>query len=649
MAMTIEQQRALALAQAKASAAQAGNRLPEGDPMSQGAPRADGGGNPVADVWNGVKNGVTNAFQTEAKNTDLSNPMQAASDALSAGFTSGVNAIPFVGDKALSFLEQLKANVQGRTQQDVAASDQAQVDQHPVASTAGTVVGTVAPFAAAGSLPVAGRLLGMTGSLPSRIGFGAASSALITGGDAAMRGADPIDAIKQGGVGGLIGAAFPVAERVLGGAARLVTGSGAPREAQNVARALNSDGIPVDQVNQRLQQLGPDAMLMDLGPNLQAQAGAVASVPGPGQTVARDAIAARGQNATNRVNADVTATVGNGPEIGALRDNIVQAQSAAADPIYTRIRNIPLGNLPQLAAVARTPMGNQALHAALTSMENDGVQVTNGQFTVGLADYMKRALDDLASSAGREGRNNVARQARNMTRAITSAVDRVVPDYRLARDAFAGPAQVLDAIDTGTTVFSREMSPAQLRRELAAMSPSERAGHLAGAQAQVEAMMGNAVNDVAALRNTFRKGWNEAKLRILLGDNVANDLLRRIDRELAYGRTANAVSSNSETARRQASQGEVNPNLGTTPRIQATLTGIVLSAFDGARHAIQGVRQPRINSHMADFHTSGQLTPGQIRQLQNGGRVNAPSLIAPAGPALLEKKYPGPVQITVGG
>jgi hypothetical protein len=195
------------------------------------------------------------------------------------------------------------------------------------------------------------------------------------------------------------------------------------------------------------------------------------------------------------------------------------------------------------------------------------------------------------------------------------------------------------------------MSPAQRRRELDAMSPSERDGFLQGAQAQIEAMMGNAVNDVATLRNTFRKGWNEAKLRALLGPEVADDLLRRIDRELTFGQTSNAVSSNSETARRSVAQQEVLPRSGEThvPRGR-TLIDIVESVFNAARNGIEGVRQPQINRGMAQLQASGQLTPEQIRMLQNGARATRPGTLPPAAVAVTEQqRRRDPVEIVISG
>jgi hypothetical protein len=600
MAMTIEQQRAVAMAQAKAKAAGQQSAAP--------------------------------AAQTSAPDEGRS-PLQAVADNLSAGFVSGVDAIPFVGPSIMNGLNGIKAAVHGTTPEAIAADSKRLQDQNQIASVTGTVAGNVLPFVAGGEIPVLAKGLGMVGNIGSRMLAGGLSSAAITGADSYLTRGDSLgEAGKKAGIAGLLGVAAPVAEAGLGGIWRGLTRSQAPKAAQNVSRALRDDGVQPGDVTQKLMDLGPDGMLMDLGPNSQSLAGGVASVPGPGQATVRQAVADRRAGASGRVADDVARTIGTGPDLDTLKASIIKQQSQVADPLYAKVRNMVLPDLPAVTAVIGTPLGQRAYQKAIELWKNDFKTNAPPELTVGIVDYMKRALDDIAGEAVRAGRGNDARQAGNMTKALTSSVDRVVPEYKLARDAFAGPAQVLDAIDSGSTVFSREMSPGQLKTALSGMSQSERDGFLQGAQAQVEAMMGNAVNDVAALRNTFKKGYNEAKLRYMLGDDIADDLLKSIDRELTFGNTSNIVSSNSETARRQAVQGIVNPDLGQAPRISTTITGLIVSAFDKARGAIQGIRQPAINAKMAKLLSSNvnDMTPEMIRQLQIAARYTGKGLVAPA-------------------
>ena len=254
----------------------------------------------------------------------------------------------------------------------------------------------------------------------------------------------------------------------------------------------------------------------------------------------------------------------------------------------------------------------------------------------------------MAAAAARAGKNNEARQAANMARLLRTEADKIAPGYKAARDAFAGPAQVLDAIDAGTSVFTKGTTPTQLASSLNSMTASEKDAFIQGARSYVESQMGNAVNDALSLRNMFKSNWNEQKLRLILGSQVADDLLARISREATFGRTAGAVSGNSETAARQAAQPEVAPELGRTPKLGVTWTGLLLNAFDQVRNALHGVRQPMVNSQMAGALTSDVLSPQMMKQVFAAAKPRGTALLAPAVPGLLTGPK-SPLQITIHG
>lgn len=577
-------------------------------------------------------------------------------DTLSAGFTAGVNAIPIAGPSIMSGLNQAKAGLHNnvlpalgintpQTTPEELATENAQLEQaNPVASTIGAVTGTVAPFLAGGAIPLVSRALGMSGGLGSRVMLGGISGGIIGGADTMARGGNLGDAVTSGGIGAGLGAALPIAGRGLSAIAGRVMGKTVPKDAKLLGRALRDDNIPASEINQRLTDMGPGAMVMDLGPNLQRQAGAIAAVPGAGQKAIRSAVDARTAGAGTRVSDDVARTLGTGPELGALREQIVAAQQQAAAPLYDAVRDVPVDLLKgNYAFVLNTPMGKEALAAGRRMAANDGYKGTD---TVGIIDYTKRALDDMASSGSRSGNRNQARQAAQLARVLTSETDKMVPQYKAARDAFAGPAQVLDAMDAGEAIFTKEMTPRQLQQSLGAMSTSERDAFIQAARSSVEANMGNAVNEALTLRNMFKKSFNEDKLRILLGKDVADDLLKRINREAAFGKTAGVVTQNSETAARSAAMGEVAPELGRTMRPDG-LVGLLFTAFDGARGKLSGIAQPKVNSRLAGIHTAGKLSPAQIAQIARGAQKPPNALLGPATGGLLTGKDK-PLEITIG-
>lgn len=571
-------------------------------------------------------------------------------------FSQGaVNSVPIVGPAINEGISNVRGQLgalignsplggllpglQGKTAEQIKAeADQfvsGAVAQEPGAYVAGQVFGTVAPLAAAGTTAAGAKLLGMSGNLASRIGMGVLSSFGIGGGDTLARGGTPQDALKAGIIGGAIGGGLPVVGAAVGKAVGSLLGKGVPKPVANVAQAMKEDQIDPAQLQTQLQGMGEGAMVMDAGPNLQTLAGGIASVRGPGQKVIRDAVTSRAKQAGARVATDLAQTFGTGPEIGALTEQIVSAQSAAAKPLYDAVRPLAVQPTPNLRFVFQTPMGKQALKKAVALAQNDGFDLSGG-LNVGIVDYMKRALDDIVSTAKRTGENNTVRQASEMAALLKKEVDAQVPEYAQARAAFAGPAQVLDAIEAGKTVFAKDVTPRQLEQQIADMTDGEKDAFLQAARSSVEGLVGNATNDALAVRNLFKKGFNEQKLRILLGSDIADDLMRRINREAAFGVTTNVVTQNSETARRAAAQGMVDPTMAPTERPQGTI-GLLFSAIDLARSRLRGVTQPKVNQGMAKLLTSGAggLDPALLSQLERAFAPAKNAALAPASGALL--------------
>jgi len=126
----------------------------------------------------------------------------------------------------------------------------------------------------------------------------------------------------------------------------------------------------------------------------------------------------------------------------------------------------------------------------------------------------------------------------------------------------------------------------------------------------------------------LRKGWNEAKLRTLLGDELTADLLKRIDREVNFKKSENVVAGGSETAARQAAQREVDPQQANIS--QVSIVGLVLSAINKARAAVRGKMQPKVNSDLATIlSATGQtIDPAALSEVQ---RAMQPQPFLPSG------------------
>lgn len=517
-------------------------------------------------------------------------------------------------------------------QQQFKESDEALKAKTGGARTAGSVVGAIAPLVAAGGTALGAKALGMSGSLPSRIGFGALSGFGLTGADTLARGGTTEEAASNALLGGALGGVLPVVGNRLGATWNAFAG---PRAETVLNSAMAADQVSPRAANALLDARGPGMMVADLGPNVQQLASGLASVPGPAQSIVKSAIAERAAGAGNRLTGAVDEALGTGRPIETALAEVTAAQKAAADPLYAAVRPQAVQITPTIAGLQTTPMGKKAMERAMESLANDQMDATRP--TVALYDAMKQALDDMASSAARQGSNNEARQASRLAEQLRNEIDRQVPAYKEARDAFAGPAAIKDAMELGRDVFTRKMSPTELKSTLAGMSTSEKDALLLGAQDAVQAMIGNARTDVAGVKQAFASDYAKEKLALLLGDDTAEAIEKALAREAIASQTNQLVAGNSVTAARQEAQKMVAPELARLPA-QQTVTGLLLAGIEKARQAITAKYRMGQNARLANMLMAPNLGPQMLSQIEGAAPGAANALLAPGSVPLLAEQ-----------
>jgi hypothetical protein len=445
---------------------------------------------------------------------------------------------------------------------------QANPKLNTAAQLTGAVAGTVpmvmaAPAAfGAGGAPLYARTLAST-----------ITGGTLSGTDAAVRsGGDPRATAKGTAWGLGLGVAGPLAGDLIGAGVSAVAnrvGSGTTAAERLFSRAAGADDVT--DVSGRLSAMGPDAMPMDLGPNLQRQAGALAASPGTAQRVVRDAIGNRQAGAGQRVTGAMDEALGGPVDASAMADEIISKAKANAGPLYDAAYSKPIPWTRTLEYLLKRPSAADALRKAqrmaadeglpsqqwFAQIADDGTVNIKNVPDVRQLDLTKRALDDMHSAAKRAGNDNEARVLDNIRKGILQQMDHHVPEYAAARKAYSGPAQVRDALEEGQNAFASNLTPNQLRTQLMKMGGAEKEAFVQGARAKVAQIMGTARNDALAARSTFQKGWNKEKLEALVGKDQASKLLDSLDAETAFTKTRDVVTGNSETAARIAAQQDI--------------------------------------------------------------------------------------------
>lgn len=515
---------------------------------------------------------------------------------LTAGLTSALEGVPIIGPYLQSGAEHgasaIGSAITGVPREEVLDEMRGQVDQsqeaYPYTSAAsgvaGAVVGTIPAVMAAPTFFGAGG-----GGLLARSLWSAGSGAAVGGADSAVRSDGELRATGKGALaGGGMGLVGPLAGRAIGAgwqrvrdfrAARQAAGSAGldPAALSRVGRAARDDGYDPAALSQRMQELGPDAMVMDLGPNLQRQAGALAATPGAGQEIIRSSIAARDAAANSRIGWAVDDALG--PAVvpsrvdAAIREN-QQALGPAYEQAFRNARAVDTTSLAHSLESAAVNLRGPAQKAA-----RDVRQMLNiiGTDELDPNPYTlfqtRQAIDGLLSSTAD---TNAIRVLSNARRQVDDALGQSVPGIKEVDAQFAELARQREAVTRGQQVLDSGRTaprPQELADEFqqGALPQGQQIGPSAGslrlregARAEIDRIVGTNANDRVALQRIIKGegDWNRARLATLFGQERADRIINVLDRERLFAETSNIVTRNSETAARSAAMREVDDGAG---------------------------------------------------------------------------------------
>jgi hypothetical protein len=552
-------------------------------------------------------------------------------------------------------------------------------EQHPWGSKGLQVAGgalATAPLFTGAAIP------GLWGSLGAAAGVGGLLSSADTATDQLLKNGD-VD-WKQLGISGLIGAGGGVAGNILGyvvgkgvGAAadrvRSMISSGAfdgvdPLAVVKFAKAAQASGLTDAEITNKLAEGGPQMFASEFGPELEGQATGVATkAGGAGQTILRNAFNARSADAANRIENAVTDAMG-------PRVNVVQAQldreaarKAATGPLYEAFRNSTIAPTPEIDALMDRLDAAGALGAAAKNMKIGGNPMVNYFFTQDpltgemsldsksvptpeFFDWAKRALDDKIGSAFRQGEKGTARLYTDLKNDTVNTIDAQTPVWKRARATWSSSAAIDNAVEAGQNMFENSTRPDQLRVDLRNLSPPELQAMLTGARDVAAGVMDRTRLGSTRELDLFQAPANQQKLRMLLqavhgpdAGNVATDnLITSMNRERMFANSRTETIMGSQTARRLASQKDIEDPQGTLASLAHRYAFHVqpgqlleLGALPEREAAGIAGRQATMRESLARLLTS--QGPAAAQNLRNALQYTVPSqTLSPATARLIE-------------
>lgn len=516
--------------------------------------------------------------------------------------------------------------VYDRARDEEKAAQQQAAEEHPYTHLAGEL-------GSAFAIPVGGAAAGA--GLGARMGRAAAVGAGFGALSGAGSGEGLADRAERAALGGVLGGATaglatPVVEGVVAGGSRVLAPiANAVRgrlntddeAARRVVSAIERDRKtdPTAQARMTTDEFeasalgGGPAVIADLGgETTRGLARSAANTSPEGRHALNAVINPRFEDQGGRV-VDWLQDTFNYPDATSLQKAIDYAQKTINRPMYERAYQAgdrPLWS-PKLEQLASSPDVVAAMRNAAEKGKSRSVLEGYGGFNTGVTidqsgnvtfqrgptgvptypnlqfwDYTKRALDDMAGAAKRQGRDDDARVLTGTARQLREELDSMVPSYKATRSTAAALFGAEDALEAGQNFVTSKMKNREAVDALAKMKPVERKLFQDGFVSKFIDVLEETGDRRNVLNQIGQSTAARKRLMIALGPDKANELEAGLRVEGMMDLIRGAVQGNSTTARQLAELGLAGGPMGDVrlPRGASQLVVDALGAALGAAH-----------------------------------------------------------------
>lgn len=387
----------------------------------------------------------------------------------------------------------------------------------------------------------------------------------------------------QSTIGATIGAPMGAAGRVL---ERVGAQTASNKAGRQIQQALKREGQTVDSARQELERLGPQGMLADISPSMQAKARSVALQPGPGQAVGQNALNVRQSGMTQRIKDEV----GDVDYLGYL-DDINIRRRTEAKPFYDKVKNTVMdGETPRMNQIRNSNAGKPAWKKAIEDYADDyGFSVDDvkePEYIPEVWDLFGRRLRGQQGVAVRSGDNTVAGRLGSLIDDVNDDLYSKVPALKDARKIAAGPIQAQKAAAEGRKLFTGK--PDVTARQVSKMAGDERDAFVQGAMRALFDKLESSVEGANAARNLIKSEAVRSRLKSAFKSNDDYDsFISMLEKETQMGETFSNIMRGSRTSAVDAEKVDINTPLGIFSDIMSGNFG------QATRGTMRAATQPR--------------------------------------------------------
>lgn len=380
---------------------------------------------------------------------------------------------------------------------------------------------------------------------------------------------------------------------------------------QKVAEAISRDAPDVnvrmipqsERTANRMDLLGPESRVVDAaGANTRQLLDTVATLPGRTKNQVENAIHTRQAGRAGRLVSAADDALGtNAARYAESIDLFDQARRQAAAPLYQQVNSVMVRVDDDVARLlSRTePVHRDAERLFLTETGNkldlSKLQVGD-QVPFATLDYIKRSLYDAASTAKRSGSNTMGRAYDDVRTSLISKLDDISPKdragnsiYQAARDAWAGPSQLIDAAEIGRRAMRGDSM--ELAREIRGMAQSEIEAMRIGALQAIREKAGTMAGQTSLL-NMWKEPATRDRLQTVFGGNY-KEFASAVAKE-ARMKPLETVGRGSQTSARGYGAGDLDMAVVSdlAQAGNAAMSGSPVGAVMAARNAWNRVATP---------------------------------------------------------
>lgn len=399
-----------------------------------------------------------------------------------------------------------------------------------------------------------------------------------------------------------------------------------------LAEAMVRENLSPAEALKILDDLGPEAIPADIGNNfarlLRTASNKIPRIEG----TAANVLKARQSGQGDRILSAFDDSVGTK---GLNIDDEIARLNTVMKPKITAIYNAAGEKGIQLSDKLRTIMvGKNSLGRAQRKVQRRladkravGDEITN----IDVIDASKQELDDQIGKAIRQGEMGKVRDLTRLKNTMVDEADAAIPEYKQARDMFAGKASMENAAKMGELFLKTK--PRDMLDITKTFGQSEKAMYKLGAKQAILDKIDDLYANADAVRRLFGKNGDIKKLRHLFDYNEQfNKFSKALQKEADFILTRRAAQANSTTAKQLSDDASafealsdaaaaISTPAGATNMIRKVVSGLGKNKADADYiKALEDVGDILLTKGMDATKLQALLRRGNTKQLESALR-----------------------------